>query len=802
MTAITRLTIGELLGSVRAPGSFTARRTAEADDLHLEVTGFGRLRFPVSRTGAQRLCRLARPARYGQGERTLLDPRVRDTCEIPKSRVKIDKRRWNRTLLPVLEALRADLGLAEGSRLRAELHSMLVYGPGQFFRRHRDSEKADEMVGTLVVTLPSSYKGGALTVEHRGEKVTYRASRRPLSLVAFYADCDHEAKPVTEGYRIVLTYNLMLTGDAGDGGAAAPDVPAATVAALAERLREHFETPLPPRRWSPEDAPPRDPPNRFVYLLDHQYTERGFGWARLKGDDAARAAALTAAADRAGCETVLALAEVREIWDCMEPGWSRPQFGRRRRWERDEDDEWEADDEWEPQADLPDAYELGELQDSEITLARWIGRSGEKAEPIVTRVGGDEVCATTPSSALEPYASEYEGYMGNWGNTMDRWYRRAAIVVWPRERTFAVRAEAAPGWALEEIERRLRAGEAAEARAMAASVAPFWAAVAGSDERKSFLARALRVAAKLGEAAPATVLLQPFRVEALTPPRARDLAALADRYGEEWMRALLTSWSDSRRAPLRSAETERGAWIVALPGLCAALRSTGGGAGGPVARLLLEVAAWRWLKASIEAGRERTSPSRRDQALAALAKPLGAYFDGAAAAGADALRDEAVAFLCAGDDDLLVPALVPMLRAAGNQPAAHAAPALDAVARHCAARLEARLARPERDSGDWSLALPAGCRCELCTELAGFLADPEAVRLEWPLAEERRRHVHSRLDAHELPVRHETRRTGRPYTLVLAKTRALFDDEARERRSWRKDLEWLRATSGRLRREG
>ena len=33
---------------------------------------------------------------------------------------------------------------------------------------------------------------------------------------------------------------------------------------------------------------------------------------------------------------------------------------------------------------------------------------------------------------LTPYASEYEGYMGNYGNTMDRWYRRAALVVWPQ----------------------------------------------------------------------------------------------------------------------------------------------------------------------------------------------------------------------------------------------------------------------------------------------------------------------------------------------------------------------------------
>ena len=72
-----------------------------------------------------------------------------------------------------------------------------------------------------------------------------------------------------------------------------------------------------------------------------------------------------------------------------------------------------------------------------------------------------------------------------------------------------------------------------------------------------------------------------------------------------------------------------------------------------------------------------------------------------------------------------------------------------------------------------------------------FLVDPQRARLEWPLAKEGRRHVLRRLDAHELPVLHETRRSGRPYTLVLTKNRELFEREAAERRAWQADLEWL-----------
>jgi hypothetical protein len=55
---------------------------------------------------------------------------------------------------------------------------MLVYGKGQFFLPHQDSEKDDAMVGTLVVSLPSAHTGGELVVEHGGQSVTYRVPRR------------------------------------------------------------------------------------------------------------------------------------------------------------------------------------------------------------------------------------------------------------------------------------------------------------------------------------------------------------------------------------------------------------------------------------------------------------------------------------------------------------------------------------------------------------------------------------------------------------------------------------------------
>ena len=222
------------------------------EGLRIDVAGVGALSIPVSSAQARQLVAIARPARDGLGERTLTDSRVRHTWEVPKSRVTINRQWRDETLTPMLAALRADLGLPEGCRLKAKLHAVLVYSPGQFFLPHQDSEKSDVMVATLSLMLPGSSKGGALLIEHAGSKVTYRASDKLLTFAAFYADCRHEVRPVRSGYRVVLTYNLMLAGDLT--GAAASVAPG-TIDELSSCLEEHFNQ-----------------ESRLVYLLDHQYT--------------------------------------------------------------------------------------------------------------------------------------------------------------------------------------------------------------------------------------------------------------------------------------------------------------------------------------------------------------------------------------------------------------------------------------------------------------------------------------------------------------------------------------------------
>jgi hypothetical protein len=130
-------------------------------------------------------------------------------------------------------------------------------------------------------------------------------------------------------------------------------------------------------------------------------------------------ALLRTAAGKAGCEAVLALADIKTTHGAFPADES---YGYRRRgWHDDEDDgEYSSDT-----SDSEREYDIQELIDSDITLTHWTGPDGTRLEETSLSVDGDEACASTSTGDLKPFSSDYEGYMGNWGNTLDRWYHRA-----------------------------------------------------------------------------------------------------------------------------------------------------------------------------------------------------------------------------------------------------------------------------------------------------------------------------------------------------------------------------------------
>ena len=155
--------------------------------------------------------RRAERAPYGKGEATVVDTSVRKVWQISAGHVRIGGKSWNANLENILSKVKTGLG-CDDAIVTAELYKLLVYDRGGFFLAHQNSEKAHGMFGTLVLTLPSTYRGGALRVRHAGREVTLDTKATDpseLSFAAFYADCQHEVLPVRHGNRVCLIYNLI-----------------------------------------------------------------------------------------------------------------------------------------------------------------------------------------------------------------------------------------------------------------------------------------------------------------------------------------------------------------------------------------------------------------------------------------------------------------------------------------------------------------------------------------------------------------------------------------------------------------
>ena len=202
----------KLLRSVDRPGDFCTHGRLYAPMPRLEVDGVGMLSFPVPETQVRALIAAAEPAPYGKGADTLVDTSVRDCRQIGPERIRLAGGAWPDTLARILSAAASGLGCPI-DRLDAQFYKLLLYEPGGFFAAHRDTEKADGMVATLSISLPVAGDGGELRVRHQGREIVADMNvEEPseLAFAAFYADCTHEIRPVIEGHRLSLVFNLCL----------------------------------------------------------------------------------------------------------------------------------------------------------------------------------------------------------------------------------------------------------------------------------------------------------------------------------------------------------------------------------------------------------------------------------------------------------------------------------------------------------------------------------------------------------------------------------------------------------------
>lgn len=764
--------LASLLGSIRRPGDFFAAGTAELLPPALEVEGVGPVALPLLPAQAGELVAVAQPAPFGRGTETIFDPAVRRCWQIGPERVRIGGRHWPRTLDGILGRVVEGLGVE--APVEAQFYKLLIYERGGHFVGHRDTEKTKGMFATLVVALPSRFEGGELVLRHGGreERLDLRAEDpAEAAFVAFYADCVHEVLPVTTGHRLILTYNLVRPGRAR-----APEPPS--------YAREQAKLAALLRRW--RDRPPRaveEWPEKLVYPLEHAYTPAELGFATLKGADAAAAGVLDAAAREAGFDLHLALVTVEES------GWAEYTgdygWGRRGRHEDDEDE-----------------FEIGEVTDRAVTLSEWRRPDGAPAAIGPLPVGDEEFSPPDAAEDLDPDEVHFREATGNEGASFERTYQRAALVLWPGERLFAVLSQAGLAVTLpflDDLVRRWADGEGeakaalgAEAHALAGHMIDRWPRREwgyGPDREASDVARMLALLTRLDDRPMIARMLG--EVVAVGSHAKRDNDAIL---------AALAQGPPERRAALaqRIVAGTAGTSFDACADLLARLAAR-----WPEERAGLESAAAA-LVAGLPGGPKPPDASdswRRPSTVAAsvvadLVAGLAAIDPVLAERAADTILERPKTY---GMDAVLVPALRLLLGAGRAQEGAarngmelaSLPPAAGRLRDAALAHLRARVAEPLVPPSDWRRDSRLPCRCPRCAALARFLDDPRQKTWLLKAAESERRHVEETVKRAGSDVDAATDRRGRPYTLVLTKNRASYERRAKQREQDSQDLALL-----------
>ena len=752
----------DLLRSVDRPGDYCTHGRLLVPMPRMEVDPTGPISFPIPEAQIRDLIARAERAPYGKGPETRVDTAVRDTWQIAPERVRLGGKTWDATFGQILDAATEGLGCGENG-LAAELYKLLVYEPGGFFAPHRDTEKTRGMVATLVVALPSAGAGGALVVRHKDrETVIDMHTDEPseITYAAFYADCVHEIRPVAEGHRICLVYNLILRGSAaGQTLPVAPDYEA-HVEALSSLLAS----------WGVDDP---GAPDKFVWLLEHDYSEAGLSFAALKHVDAAIGRMLCEAAEQTDCALHAAMVHIEKQgiaeYDSFDLGdWADPHDGF--------------------------SDEMGEIIDECCWLDGWVSPDGTKPDFGTIPLQDGELMPAGGLDDVEPDEKRIHEATGNEGATVEHVYHCAALVVWPRAATLRVLARDGMDSALAFAEaEHARYGGRADAqdrlRALAAQLIDVWAEAAPQADEKTWARQCGQGLALLGAFGHRPAMMHFLRQIVLPHYRGEEndalLAALSE-IGPEGMRMFLPDLvrAGYGRRPGRCLELVRRLCEALDDGRSAgwpnALRETARTACTALPLILVPPPEDRLVQARRRRETALDADAIRDLIRSAWRFDLG-----------DELQEAAV-FLAGhpkiASPDRAVPHALEQLRALDPDHAG-GSPAVATLWRHAAEHLLARSETPPEAPRTWVLTVRIDCHCEHCAELQTFCDDPIATEHRFAVRQELRTHLREVIRRHRVDLRCEEQRRGRPYTLVCIKTRASY-----ERRLERhgKDVEAMR----------
>ena len=272
----------------------------------------------------QPLVRRCTPAAFGQGRRTRYDRSVRNALQLNAEGGAFSVLHFDPQAAGMIEQIRRELVPQDPNPLTAELYSLNIYAQDGHFVPHKDTPRGSDMLGTLVVCLPSQFSNGALVVKHQGifqtfnwaEAIQQQAEPTRLHWAAFFGDVDHQIERVWSGLRVTVTYLLRRSTGSAPLPVVAPE-------ALPTLVQDKLRALLAERRFLPRGGTLAFPCSH-LYHQDARFQRQQPPLSQqtvsaLKGRDYLVAAAILAAGlDVTFCPYL--------IEDCADETWQLARF--------------------------------------------------------------------------------------------------------------------------------------------------------------------------------------------------------------------------------------------------------------------------------------------------------------------------------------------------------------------------------------------------------------------------------------------------------------------------------------------
>jgi hypothetical protein len=722
-------------------------------DPGVEIEGLGAVKLPLNRTTTKKLIAQGELAPYGKGTQTLVNKKVRNTFEIDPKRFRLSDA-WNAVIADATRSVAEQLGLPS-EQLEARLYKLLVYEKGGFFLPHRDSEKHNRMVASLIVVLPNRFEGGALIVRHGAaeQELTFgeAADGKAPTYAAFYADCEHEVQRVTSGVRLCLAYNLVLKAKRVKPSATKPDD-------LPDLIAESIGS------WVATQ-----PAKPLVFALEHQYTGHGLSLDLLKGADRQLANLVVTAAETAHC--LVHLAQVtRHLSQFADDGSFARGYSRRYQT---------------PRRDL----EIGETYEDDLSGTQWTDVHGGKQPWGEIDFDLSAIVSSVPIEEWKPTSEEFEGYTGNAGNTLDRWYHRSAIVVWHRDQHFDIvsssgMASSVPLFcAMAEKLAKTPKKRLEEARIecirFARAILARWprrvlgyglSSTRNSSPYDEFLENLL----KLHDRDTIAMLLstvmeqdQMLRLNSLVVAACREFGWNA--FAQELKQLIASRLNIHGRQEILFRDVE---WLSAF---CCA--KTADPERLRLAHELCALAVERFCEPRPPRPTCHPTYPRLERSVSETSLPL--LLKALAASGRDEDLSRVIRFVFESPDDFsLDDCQVPCLKTMipwSQKLFGSVHPQLVSWLACVRQQLESATAKRPVPPADWARPADVDCNCRYCAQLKAFLADPANEIIRIPAREDTRCHLINIIDSHQSDVKHTVERKGSPYSLVLTKTNGSFE---------------------------